>query len=492
LRGFRIELGEIAAALRQHAAVRDAVVLLREDAPGQARLVAYVVAAPGNTGTQEHNAAQRAPAPTGGSAEAGGAGRHADLRAYLQARLPNHLIPAAFVVLDALPLTPNGKLDRHALPAPGATRGADAPSLVAPRNPTELRLAHLWEEVLNIRPIGMTDSFFALGGHSLSAMRLVSRIEQEFQHRLPLAALFQGATVEQVAQMLRGSRDTQDTNLVIGLQPHGERDPFFCVHPVSGDIFSYAALAQALGPDQPFYAIQAAGLEGECPPLTRLEVMAASYIALLRSIQAEGPYFIGGWSVGGIVAFEMARQLRQQGHEVGLLVLLDSVAPAYFQQYSLPEQSDATLIMAFINDLSGLAARAPSMPTAVLEAADKLPPDERVQTLLEHARSAALVPQELGMDRLRQRFEVFQANIRAIQHYLPGPYAGQALLLHTRYSKGVAQSDPTLGWQELIPEGLAVAEVPGDHYSMVLPPHVETLAAALRGWLEQAQQRTDR
>ncbi|HEX6289539.1 MAG TPA: condensation domain-containing protein, partial [Herpetosiphonaceae bacterium] len=198
LRGFRIELGEIAAALRQHAAVRDAVVLLREDAPGQARLVAYVVAAPGNTGTQEHNAAQRAPAPTGGSAEAGGAGRHADLRAYLQARLPNHLIPAAFVVLDALPLTPNGKLDRHALPAPGTDRRSAGTDFVAPRTEAEKTLAQIWAAVLRVERVGIHDNFFALGGDSILTIQIIARANQAGL-RLSPKHLFQHQTIAQLA-----------------------------------------------------------------------------------------------------------------------------------------------------------------------------------------------------------------------------------------------------------------------------------------------------
>ncbi|MFN8541740.1 MAG: amino acid adenylation domain-containing protein, partial [Thermomicrobiales bacterium] len=305
VRGYRIELGEIEAALLGQAAVRAAVVVVREDAPGEARLVAYVTPREGQ------------------------AADPAALRVALRAQLPDYMVPAAFVVLEALPLTPNGKVDRRALPAPEEAAPGEGQGFLGPRDATELRLARIWEEVLGVRPIGVTANFFDLGGHSLLAVRLFARIAAEFGHDLPLATLFRAPTIADLAGFLRDGAEATSWSSLVPLQPHGALPPFFCIHPIGGNVLSFHDLAKHIGPDQPIYGLQARGLSGHEAPHTHVEEMAAHYIAEMRRLQPEGPYYVGGQCFGGMVALEVAQQLQAAGETVGLLAMFDNYAPGY-------------------------------------------------------------------------------------------------------------------------------------------------------------------
>jgi amino acid adenylation domain-containing protein len=301
IRGFRIELGEIEAVLRQHPTVQEVVVLAREDAPGDRRLVAYVVPSPD------------VPLP---SAD--------ELRQSLQQRLPAYMVPAVFVPLEALPLTPNGKVDRKVLPMPDQSRAVQG-IFVAPRTPVEDLLATIWADVLQVERVGIYDNFFELGGHSLLAVRVVHRMEQVWGKKLALATLFAGPTIAQLAQALLEARDDESgvRTPVRPLQTGGSRRPFFFLHGhYLGTAYYCFRLARALGPDQPFYALDPYRLDDLAVPPT-LEQIAATHLEALRAIQPEGPYLLGGFCNGGLVAYEMARQFHAQGQVVDLLVLMD-------------------------------------------------------------------------------------------------------------------------------------------------------------------------
>ncbi|MCI0574921.1 MAG: thioesterase domain-containing protein, partial [Chloroflexi bacterium] len=306
IRGYRIEPGEVEAVLGQHPLVREAVVTVRQGAAGDKYLAAYVVSRPGKQLAEN------------------------EIRDFLRARLPEYMVPAAFVVLDTLPLTPNGKIDRQALPAPERSNLELAKTAVPARDALELKLVRIWEEVLDVRPVGVNHNFFELGGHSLLAVRLMARIRQELTVELPLTTLFQSPTVQGLAAVLRqGEEMTITSSSLVPLQVGNEKKrPLFFVHPGGGNVFSYSDLVRYLGPEWSFYGFQARGIaDPKEAPHTRVETMAGYYLKLLRQVQPEGPYFLGGWSVGGVVAFEMAWQLQKQGHEVGLLALVDSPVP---------------------------------------------------------------------------------------------------------------------------------------------------------------------
>jgi len=303
IRGFRIELEEIEAVLGQHPAVREAVVLALEEEPGYKRLVAYVVF-------------QREPCPT-----------IDDLRGFVKQKLPEYMMPAVFVPLEAMPLMLNGKIDRRALPAPERIRPELEKAFVAPRDALEVQLTHLWEEILNVKPVGVRDNFFELGGHSLAAVRLFALIESRLGKRLPLAAVFQAATIEHLATIFRQHVTSAAQSSLVAIQSGGSKRPLFLIHPAGGHVFPYVHLAQCLGLDQPCYGLQAKGLEEGQELHTRIEDMATYYIKALQTVQPEGPYTLGGWSMGGVVAFEMAQQLHAQGQRVAFLALLDARIP---------------------------------------------------------------------------------------------------------------------------------------------------------------------
>ncbi|MFF7191640.1 alpha/beta fold hydrolase, partial [Streptomyces sp. NPDC008222] len=299
LRGFRIELGEIESVLAAHPDIAQAAVIVREDRPGDKRLVGYAVPA----------------ADTVLDPQA--------LRAHVAKTVPGYMVPSAVMVLDALPLTPNGKLNRRALPAPEFTAGTTGR---APRTPQEKQLCELFAEALGVEQVTIDDNFFELGGHSLLATRLISRIRTAMGAELGIRALFDAPTVAGLVERLGVDHPEDSYGVLLPLRTTGSSAPLFCVHPLGSLAWTYRGLADRLGPDYPVYGLQARGLlQPERQPGSVAE-MAAEYVAQIRTVQPSGPYRLLGWSFGGNVAHEMAAQLEEQGEQVSLLVLLDAGA----------------------------------------------------------------------------------------------------------------------------------------------------------------------
>jgi amino acid adenylation domain-containing protein len=462
IRGFRVEPAEIEAALAQHPGVRDAVVVARDDMAGEKRLVAYVVQGAGVRGRGAGEAVDPSIVHRPSSIVT-------ELRAFLADRLPDYMLPSAFVLLDALPLTPIGKLDRGALPAPQPERAAAEGTFSAPRDLLELQLAQIWEEVLGVHPIGVRDDFFALGGHSLLAVRLMARIAQRLGRRLPLSSLFEGSTVEQLAAVLRRQLDATPLSPLVGIQPHGARRPFFCVHPAGGEVLCYMPLARHLGPEQPFYGVQAPGLDDGQAPLADVEAMAAHYLAAVRAAQPDGPYLLGGWSAGGLIAFEMAQQLQAQGQQVALLALFDTWLPQCAEE---PEDDDRAILRSFAQDLDlGLDLSLLDEPGAQLAA------------ILEQAQQAGALPPDIGLDQIRRILEVFRANRRAVRSYEPQPYPGRITYFQASEAEPADERDPVLEWATLAAGGMERHVVPGTHFTIVGEPHVKVLAERLSACL---------
>jgi len=442
IRGFRVELREVETVLAQHPAVREAVAVVREDTRGDKRLVAYFVARP-----------DAIPAS------------HA-LRRFLEEFLPDAMIPAVFVPLPALPLTPNGKVDRDSLPKPAATRERVARTGGDPRDRVELDLARIWERLLGIRSVDVRDNFFDLGGHSLLAVRLLAQVQAHFGQSMPVATLFQVPTIEEMASVIRRGEARVSLSPIVALERGvASRRPFFCVHPVGGGVVCYAELARHLGPDQPFYGLQAPGLDTSRRPHTRLSTMAKAYVRAIRKVQPVGPYLLGGWSFGGIVALEMARQLQQQEQAVALLALLDSRPP--YRTNAHPD--DAGLITQFTGDLAAQFGLHFELTPEGPRQSDR---DEPARRVLDHARRAGVVPADTGVRSMRRLFDVFSANIQALQTY-------RAEVSPHRLTVFRAGASPLGDWAPLTSKGVELFEVPGDHYSMLRPPHVGTLAEQL-------------
>ena len=298
IRGFRIEPGEIEAVLNQYPGLRETLVTAREEIPGDKRLVAYIVP-------------NREPAPT-----------IRELRSFLKQKLPNYMVPSAYVFLDSLPLTLNGKVDRRALPDPGRTEQQEHNEYVAPRDETESVLCRLWGEILKVDRVGIDDDFFAIGGHSLLAAKLFSRLDEHFGRSLRLGVLFSAPTVRSLAEYYRTSAGLKRDSVLVALRTSGTLRPLFAVPGIFGNVVGFADLARELGSEQPFYGLQSVGLDGAAAPLDSIEAMAKLYVNEIRSVQACGPYAIIGACFGATVAYEMARYLLEAGEEVAFLGLL--------------------------------------------------------------------------------------------------------------------------------------------------------------------------
>jgi amino acid adenylation domain-containing protein len=449
IRGYRVELGEVELALMSHEAVREAAVVARDGGGGDKQLVAYMVGAEVGSG---------------------------ELRRRLRERLPEYMAPGWFVWLDEMPLTPNGKLDRKVLAklAPPASELAE--DFVAPRDMIEFRIAKIWEDVLDTGPIGIRHNFFNLGGHSLSAVRLMSRIKKTFHRELPLSTLFQNSTIEQLASILRQQPLLQYESPVVGIKTSGARNPFFCVHPVGGNVLCYTTLAQHFDEDRPFYGLQSMNLGQNANVPERLEETATRYLEAIRSEQPQGPYLLGGWSLGGALTFEIARQLEQQDQRVALLALFDSWAP-------LPENKPWSLADDESKLLAHLA-RAYQITLPFDEVTNGSVSDELMEQALEQAKKAQALPAEIEIGWIRHLMQLHRQSITAVLDYRPKVYAGQITLF--RAQRNGAQPEDW-GWGQLSDRPVNVYSVPGDHYSMLANPHAQTLARRLNDCLKATE-----
>jgi thioesterase domain-containing protein/acyl carrier protein len=410
-----------------------------------------------------------------------------EIRERLKEHLPAYMLPARIVLLERMPLTANGKLDRKALPSISNADFLDPRNFVAPRNPVERELARIWEELFKTHPIGVQDDFFDLGGNSLLAVRLMAIIEKRMRKEIPLASLFRGRTIAYLAKIFTEQDNSNLWSPTVAIQPDGAKRIFFCVHAIGGNVLSYQKLARHLGPDQPFYGLQA-------PPLTQVAghqisivSMAAQYLEAIKSVQPEGPYLLGGWSFGGIVAFEMACQLQKQGGQAATVFLLDTWSPGM-----IPEADDAVLMATLLRDFAREQGKEVSVSIERLSA---LGPEERLDHLLEIIRNQNLVTDEIGPEWLRAYLLGYRARNRAEYDYKPEVYHGPLNLIRSSEidresldllkQGGVDLDDASLGWGKLTTEAVRIEYVPGSHETMVREPHVAVLAQRLSAQIEE-------
>ena len=456
LRGFRIELGEIETVLADDPTVKQAVVIVREDVPGDRRLVAYVVAREG----------LRCDPLT--------------LRRALRDMVPDYMVPAAIVPLTEFPLTPNGKVDRQALPAPSTEPVHDGAQAIEPRNRVELQLAAIWEQVLGISPIGVRDNFFALGGYSLLALRMFSAIEQTFGIRLPMAILFQAPTIEQLADVLADEGCTVRWRSLVAIQPEGKHPPFFAVPGVGGNVLVFARLAKLLGDAQPFYGLQARGLDGKEKPFMRVEEMAAHYIEEIRSVQPHGPYLIGGTCTGGLAAYEIAQQLTALGEEV-ILVVMESWHPrSYLTHWSRPPYLLWPILFVWMKI------------TTYLRLMRKLPMHDwasfwkgkmkRIWNLMHHTEVAE------HQDEFLYKDQVTYATFHAVARYHLKPFRGQVLnVIASKHPLTHSSDDTRLVFGESAMGMSRTIYLPAeDSGRLFVAPHVQELATHLKTFWQDA------
>ncbi len=466
IRGFRIELGEIESILEKHSNVQQAVVVAQDDGCGDKRLVAYIVSSDGHR-----------PAA-------------AELRSHLRRQLPEYMIPAAFVRLDRFPQTPNGKVDRRALPAPSSEDLELAKDFVPPRDRVEKKLVELWEEVLHIRPIGVQTNIFELGVHSLQAAQLFLRISQAFARDLPISVLFKAPTIEQLAEFVRPQAARANFATLIPIQPNGSKPPFFCVHGGAGSTLFLHRLAHHLGPNQPFYGFESEGVDGRPIQHTSMEQIAAHYISEMRRVQSEGPYYIGGYCFGGLVAFEMAQQLLRAGQKAEVVAMFN--APL---RYHRPTPSPSRV-------------QPKGKPASKLKKFQQMAPRQKLRYVYAGIREKLTrkITRVIWTTRLRtgnivcrcflaagkpvpgkfRRMYVHRMTGAAERRYKAHFYPGQIILFR---GKGLYDNEPEMGWtglaQHIEPHEIAG----GQHRSrrdILDEPKVQLLARQLATCLERA------
>ena len=356
----------------------------------------------------------------------------------------------------------------------------------APLTPIEARLAEVWREVLKVGMIGRTDDFFTLGGNSLQAAQMFAEIEKRFGVKLPLSLLLQISTLEALASVIQGEERPSPPAFVRALVPiqhRGKRPPFFCVHGIGGGVIGYAGLAQRLGEDQPFYGLEAQPDDAADPSLDRMETMAARYIEAIQFIQREGPYYLGGYSYGGMVAFEMACQLRSQGHAVGLLAMLDTAAPK--SDYMTP-RLNWTFVRGFVENVAYWWTDFWQISSG--ERMGRIRRKLFIRNPTPKNGEVDLARFVDDVNRVPEGYrELMRKHYAAYETYQPKPYDGRVAVFCTRRQPLFCSYDPHLGWDQWVKGGVDMYRVAGFHRNLLQEPYVPVLASALQDALTRAQ-----
>ncbi|MFI1198700.1 amino acid adenylation domain-containing protein [Streptomyces sp. NPDC020883] len=463
VRGHRVELAEVELALNglaaQYPGLRDAAVVARQHDNGDCLLAAFLVGE-----------------DTGADLTA--------IRRQLRTALPDHMMPSHLQWIPDLPLTPSGKRDDAALRRRPLAPTNEA-TTAEPRDAYEHTLMQMLADLLHQSTLGVHDSLFDLGGTSLTAMRLVVQIEQRYGVNIPLSEFVATPTVAGLAARLRAGNATATFNPLVPIRPHGARRPLFMVHPMGGNVLCYLRFARHLPDDQPLHALQAAGADPGTTPLGTVEEIAGSYLTALRTVQPHGPYTIGGWSFGGFVAFEMARQLRAAGQTVHHLVLLDTTALGRGPRH---RHDDDALLGWFFWELLWLERGGDSPLEAIPEELTSL--EEKFDFVARFAVEAGVLPVGSSGAVIRRLFRVYQANWQAALDYRPRATDQELTLIRAREplpdvlaamhgAAGSRHAEATNGWRGMTDGPLHVIDVPGDHLTIMEEPHVHHVATTV-------------
>jgi amino acid adenylation domain-containing protein len=455
LRGFRIELGEIESVLRAHPLIKDAVVILREDVPGEPRLVAYVIA----------------PGPQVGAA---------DLRAHAAQSLPEYMLPSTIVTLDRYPLSASGKINRRALPPPEALPGQiapDHPEAAAAKGQLETKLLAIFREVLRNDTIGVTDSFFRYGGYSLLTVRLFSRIDRELSVRLPISLLFDAPTVRGLARVIeQGSAPS----VIVPIRPQGTMAPIFIVQ----SYLLYNVMLEVVESDRPIYGVREMADEKE--PL-RVEHRARMFAREILSVYSDGPIYLAGWCAAGTLTVEIARQLREAGHTVGVVALFDAERPGYAPPKGAGVWINRMWMKAMFHVRRIFTIPWTEKLNYFLDALVRNW-DWAVESFYTaHFQSMLWLKKRFGLSLSETAFNNVYASLSALRDFSVRPYPGKLTLYRAADVPGFNGMDQTLGWGSIAIEGVDVEFVPGDHVSMFKKPHVASLAYRLQSELQRAE-----
>ena len=460
IRGYRIETGEIEYQLVNELKLKEAVVLAQPDNIGVDKLIAFVVA--DSKSTLNITAQVQA------------------WKAALKNVLPEYMIPDNFIILSAMPLTPNGKIDKNVLAKNGHNTTQDYNEYVAPGTDTEKLLADIWAEYLGVTKIGIYDNFFELGGHSLIAVQVMGRIEKETAIRLPLAALFETSTIEKLAKLLEQDVQTITWDSLVPIKPQGNKMPLYMVHGAGLNVLLFNTLAMNMSPEQPVYGLQAKGLNGIEEPLDNIEAIAAHYIQSVMQQNPTGPYALAGYSFGGIIAFEMARQLKSMGKEVKMLAMFDTYAyrsPHYdprLLKFLKKARFFADKILYNLSFKNGfkdtLSSKGLSMRRKVVKNYWKL---------------------RYGKNQKQTGFFGYSNKIDEMNNYAERRYqlkpAEIELEVFRAEQRTFYMDDfENLGWQPYALKGVNIHKIPGEHNTIFKAPNGKVFASVLQKCLDEA------
>ncbi|MDJ1497903.1 amino acid adenylation domain-containing protein [Cytophagaceae bacterium DM2B3-1] len=443
IRGYRIELGEIEAVLTEHPNIQEILTIAQPDASGNKRLIAYIVlkSAQGTTS--------------------------ADLRGFLKDKLPEYMVPSLFVFLDAMPLNPSGKIDRKALPAPSEQEDTQG-EYVAPRSPAEYLVEELWKKILQRSRVSIYDNFFEIGGHSLLGVQFISQLSQKTGRTVPLSLLFSNPTIASFARFLEEKSNESVWNPLVAIQPTGSKTPLYCIHPVTGGVEYVNKLAAHLDADQPVFGIQAIGMNGTDVPLECAYEMADHYLKLILEQQPEGSYQLAGYSIGGLIAYEIAVRLRKMGKEVPTLILFDTY-PARKQRISKYKHVGLKYIFkSWKNQLFS-----PHIPFkqkwSVVKDVRQMHLDFLNMVAVHFNLQARTPKQELDEnigDEYLIREEVLRASWQAGRNYQHEEYDGNVVFIRAKNNVARYLSNSDFGWKKHVTSNLSIYEIDGNHFSL--------------------------
>lgn len=460
IRGFRIELGEIEAVLDQHPDIKESVVVAREDGGGHKRLISYIVA-----------------------------NRHADLsredlRRFLEEKLPDYMIPSALVPLDAMPVTTSGKVDRKALPPPEQIRVGKSADYVAPRTPREDILANLWSELLGVDVIGIHDDFFNLGGHSLLGIQLMWKLRQRFGTSLPATSLFSARTIAKLAALLEDleSQQSGSSPVVVPLKEGGTKPPLFFIHPAGGQVMAYHHLASALDIDRAVYGLQSRALDDPATEHASIEAMAEEYAGAIIQRQPAGPYYLLGWSMGGVIAVSIAKIFEQQGRQVAFVGLFDSFLRADGQ--SDIENPLGGIGLAFGGVMAGAFAALNQVEReAIVDTLAALPPDERIRQVVAWGIERNLITSNLSPEMFEQQIALAEMHNRLLGAHSSPMIEAPIDVWWAR--DRIREGRPRTDWSRYTAGTVFTEFAEGNHFTMVRPPHCRVLATKLEERLKR-------
>ena len=439
IRGFRIELGEVENVILTHPQIRQCAATCKEFTPGDLRLILHY------------------------TLQSKGSLTPADVRKYIKAYLPEYMVPQHFIEIEVMPLTPAGKIDRKQLPSISDTR--DTKISIHPRSSTEKLLADIWMELLGIKQVSINDNFFELGGHSLLAVQMFSKIFKKTGINLPIAILLRSPTIEQLSSELivkmpndsqllinqptLPQKNSNPLSYVVPIKSSGSRPPFFCVHCVGGNVLNYNAFVPYLDKEQLMYGLQCRGLDGIIKPFSSLNIMVKSYVEELRQIQPHGPYRLGGGSMGGLVAFEMAQQLIKNGESIALLVMFDSICPQQDKKKLFNSEKNTEYSKIKLNFLGQVTNSIQS----------------RIRDLLKLVRfkwyqmRGCVIPHEL------RYWYIERKNLAIVESFQPEPYEGLITMFRATHNKSC--SDSYRGWKNVAKKGMTFFDFACDHENLI-------------------------